>query len=174
MGSFPTLVRRGSPGRYYSLGYYSILQTVNNLCEKVSQTKFEETLRQDSCQHILTQFNQYLIFLRKDNGPLSAFWMSYIGMVEILLCLIRASREGNWMMHLAAIRAIIPWFFAYDKLNYARYLTYYYAQMSRLETDHPAGDPASMHTLQRVFFLSSSEGTIPLERFQLIRQLRRP
>lgn len=42
------------------------------------------------------------------------------------------------MMHLAAIRPIIPWCFAYDKLNYARYLTYYYAQMSRLETDYPA------------------------------------
>lgn len=35
------------------------------------------------------------------------------------------------MMHLAAIRAAIPWCFAYDKLNYARYLTYYYAQKSR-------------------------------------------
>lgn len=41
-------------------------------------------------------------------------------------------------MHLAAIRPIIPWCFAYDKLNYAKYLTYYYAQMSRLETDYPA------------------------------------
>ena len=29
-------------------------------------------------------------------------------MVEILLGLIRASREGNWMFHLAKIKAVEP------------------------------------------------------------------
>lgn len=32
---------------------------------------------------------------------------------------------------------MIPWCFAYDRLNYARYLSFYYAQMSRLDIDHP-------------------------------------
>lgn len=50
--------------------------------------------------------------------------------------LIRASREGNWLLHLAAIRTLIPWCFAHDKVNYARYLTFYYAEMSCLESDH--------------------------------------
>ncbi|XP_033475188.1 uncharacterized protein LOC117252428 [Epinephelus lanceolatus] len=113
------------------------LQAVGNLCEEVSQPRFEETLEQDSCQRTLTRFSEFLNYLREDNGPLSAFWMSYLDMVEILLSLIQASREGNQMMHLAAIRAIIPWCFAYDKLNYARYLPYYYAQMSCLDIDYP-------------------------------------
>ena len=64
---------------------------------------------------------------------LSAFWMSYIDMVEdVLLGLLRASREGNWELHLHAIRNMIPWCFAYDKLNYARYLSPYFAQMTNL------------------------------------------
>ena len=63
--------------------------------------------------------------------------MSYVDMVEILLGLIRASREGNWMLQLASLLKMIPWCFAYDKLNYARFLSYYYAQMSRLSSDHP-------------------------------------
>ena len=57
-------------------------------------------------------------------------------MVDILLGLIRASREGDWMLHLASVRAMIPWCFAYDRLNYARYLPYY-AHMSQLPTTHP-------------------------------------
>ena len=51
--------------------------------------------------------------------------------------MIRLSREGNWRLHLYAIRAILPWCFAYDKINYSRYLSVYYAEMTRLATDHP-------------------------------------
>lgn len=36
------------------------------------------------------------------------------------------------MMHLAFIRRMIPWRFAYDKQNYAKYLRLYYAQMTSL------------------------------------------
>ena len=49
-------------------------------------------------------------------------------MVEILFCLIRASREGNLMPHLALIKAVIPWMFAYDRLHYAIYPSVYYKQ----------------------------------------------
>lgn len=59
-------------------------------------------------------------------------------MIEIVLGLIRASREGNWLLHLAMIQEMIPWYFAYDMQNYAKYLPIYYRQMSRLQTDHPA------------------------------------
>lgn len=81
---------------------------------------------------------QFLEHLRHTNGDLSAFWMSYIQLVgDVLLGLIQASREGNWQLHLFAIRQMIPWCFAYDKMNYARYLPAYYAQMTTLEVDHP-------------------------------------
>ena len=56
-------------------------------------------------------------------------------MVEIILGLLRSSREGDFMLHLASTRAMIPWCFSYDRLNYARYLPIYYAQMSN--RDHP-------------------------------------
>ena len=80
-------------------------------------------------------FHQYLDLLRNDNGKLSSFWMSYVDMVEIILGLLRSSREGDFLLHLASIMAMIPWCFSYDRLNYARYLPIYYAQMSNL--DHP-------------------------------------
>ena len=36
--------------------------------------------------------------------------------LETLLGLIRASRKCNWMLHLAIIKAMILWLFAYDRL----------------------------------------------------------
>ena len=68
---------------------------------------------------------------------LSTFWMSYMDMIEILLGLIRASKKRDGVLHLASIRDMIPWCFAYDRLNYARYLPYYYAQMPQLLTNNP-------------------------------------
>jgi hypothetical protein len=59
-------------------------------------------------------------------------------MVEnIVLGLLRASREGNWNLHLHATSEMLPWCFAYDKTNYARYLTAYYGELTCLEEMHP-------------------------------------
>ena len=72
-----------------------------------------------------------------------AIWLhsgyhTYIYIYGGLLGLLRASREGDWLLHLSSIRAMIPWTFAYDKLNYARYMPVYYAQMTQLVSNHPA------------------------------------
>ena len=64
--------------------------------------------------------------------------MSYLDIVEdVLLGLIRASQEGNWLLHLHAIQQTIPWCFAYDKVNYARHQPVYYAEMMNLLSEHP-------------------------------------
>lgn len=54
-----------------------------------------------------------------------------------MLGLLRATREGDWMLYLASVQAMIPCCFAYDKLNYACFLPYYFATMSRLPIYHP-------------------------------------
>ena len=54
------------------------------------------------------------------------------GLENVLLHLLRASREGNGNLHLNAIRGMIPWCFAYDKVNYTRYLSAYYVQMTNV------------------------------------------
>ena len=113
-----------------------ILRIINELSKDVSQASFADVIQNTSCGTILELFDTYLIHLRCDNGNLSMFWMSYLGMIEILLALVRASHEGNWLLHLASIRAIIPWCFAYDRLNYARCLPYYCGEMTNLPIAH--------------------------------------
>lgn len=58
-------------------------------------------------------------------------------MVSLMLSFIRATREGNWSLHLECVKQMIPWFFAYDHVNYARYLPVYLIHMMDLPVTHP-------------------------------------
>ena len=60
--------------------------------------------------------------------------MSFVDMTEVLLGLIRATREGSWSIQPSSLRAgIVPWCFAYDYTNCAGYLS----EMSHLLEGHP-------------------------------------
>lgn len=99
---------------------------------------YKDTLENAVFLSTMEQFQAYCEHLRSNNGPLSAFWMSYVDMVGgTLLGLIRASREGDWNAHKASVRRMITWCFAYDRQNYARYLPVYFAEMSQLSNEHP-------------------------------------
>ena len=116
----------------------ALLKKVSDRHNDMSQEKLEELLKSEELTNSFIAWNHYLDHLRNAKGNLPSFWMSYIDMVgDILLGLLRASREGNWQLHLCAIRRLIPWCFAYDRLNYARYLHAYFAEMTNLQTDHP-------------------------------------
>ena len=112
------------------------LQCLINLATEVHAKTNNQTLfallDDTSAKQIIVRFAEYQDELRNTRGPLASFWMSYLDLVEILLALIRASREGNWVLHLHGIRSMIPWCFAYDKQNYARYLSIYHAKMTKL------------------------------------------
>ena len=114
------------------------LPDFEELLEKVpSPILNQEVLTSLLCSTvILDHFLTYLDYLRSANGNLSGFWMTYIDLVDILLGLLRASREGNWHLHLEMIRRMIPWCFAYDRQNYAKYLPLYLRDMIRLQEDH--------------------------------------
>ena len=80
--------------------------------------------------------------------PTFAFWNSYLELVEILMLFIRATREGNWSLHMSSVRDMIPWYFAYDRVNYARYMPVYWMEMMNLDRSHPE----ILHSLQNGTF----------------------
>lgn len=55
-----------------------------------------------------------------DSSPTYKFWTSYLQMVRVVLLFVRATRESDFGGHLIALRQMLPWFFAYDRQNYAR------------------------------------------------------
>ena len=111
----------------------SFLEQVDTLANNVKGESFGQLLKCPVLPQVMIMWREFLKHLRESNGELSVFWMSYVDMVEgIVLGLLRASREGDWDLHLHSIRMMIPWCFAYDKVNYSRYLTPYFAQMTNL------------------------------------------
>ena len=120
------------------------LKSISTFQDEVSHTSSTALMDDASCTRMLILFQGYLVAIG-NNNPLTAFWTSYVDMAEITLGLLRAAREGDWLLHLASIRAMIPWLFAYVKVNYACFLSYYYAIMSRLPTDHPARGEPTVH-----------------------------
>ena len=46
------------------------------------------------------------------------FWATYIDIVELLLTFIRATRTFDWTLHVHTLREMLPWLFAYDRINY--------------------------------------------------------
>ena len=54
-------------------------------------------------------------------------------MVGVMCWYIRAVRTGNWALHLPALERFLSYFFALDKLNYARMIPIYLAEIPQLE-----------------------------------------
>ena len=75
------------------------LEEIGNLAGDLSKESYDEVMENQAIKVLFEHSEEYFDKLRKSNGPLSAFWMSYVDMVEHMLHIIRASREGGWMLH---------------------------------------------------------------------------
>lgn len=73
----------------------------------------------------------------KSKSKLFAFWDQYMTMVMYMLQFIKAERTANWDLHLASTAALMPYFYAMDRINYARWLPVYLADMYSLQENHP-------------------------------------
>ena len=66
-----------------------------------------------------------------------AFWEKYLAMMNILVQFIKAEQTADWSLHLTTVAAKLPYFFAMDRQNYARWLPIYLADMNSLAAAHP-------------------------------------
>ena len=115
----------------------SALDLVKEFNEVGPTMNLFDITQQDRITAILTMYQSFIEKERLEN-PTFDYWSSYIDMVQCLLLFLRATREGDWKLHLASLRQILPWFSAYDRVNYARYLPAYISEMDSLSITHPA------------------------------------
>ena len=108
---FPDWIEKTQPAEQRSL-LDEVQPLFSSLHQDTTQENLEDVLQNPQFARFFDLYQEYLSFLRSDAGSLAEFWMLYVDMVETLLHLIRASREGNWLLHLHAVRAALPWFFA--------------------------------------------------------------
>jgi len=100
------------------------------LCTAIDQ--LSDALRSEEVESLIEEFDQ-----AHSDIPNFMLWSTYMSMVEILLDFIRADMDGNWILHLEAFTAILPWLTIYDHTNYARWGPAYLADMNLPEKTAP-------------------------------------
>ena len=135
----------------------SIITSCQRLYQKLAaaslKIKFQALQASNDLTALLAAFDT---FCTEDNGALFTFWSSYLSMVSLLLTFVRSTREVNWSLHLTCLRSMLPWMFAYDRINYARYMCIYWSEMANLKDTHPS----AFAELQRgEFAVQRSAGT---------------
>ena len=108
--------------------------------------------------HVFHDFDQF-ITQRKETSETFAYWDMLIELVSLMKDLIRADREGNWMLHVFTVQAILPLFAVFD---YLRWCSLYLEDMVKLPKPAPdvyASFLAGKFVVKRTSGLFNSVGT---------------
>ncbi|XP_028413663.1 uncharacterized protein LOC114544233 [Dendronephthya gigantea] len=70
-------------------------------------------------------------------NPEFKVFRSYMKMIMEMLLFVRAVRTADWQLHLRSLQLFTKYFFAHDKLNYARMIPIYLAEMENLPESAP-------------------------------------
>ena len=65
-------------------------------------------------------------------SPTFQFWDTILRMEILGLIFVRAHREKNFYLYVETLKAIVPWFFAFDHYNYARWIPVHIRDMESL------------------------------------------
>ena len=71
------------------------LEDIGRLADGLLKSTVDHIFNSLAFQVLFERSEEYMEHLRKTNVPLSAFWLSYIDMVELMLYMIAASRNAN-------------------------------------------------------------------------------
>ena len=113
------------------------LSTLFKSFEKPPQETIQSALDNDAVCNVFHNFLDIKIKWEKTGSVLQNFWLIFIDMVELLLHTILSVRSGDWHLFMTCVKDIITYTFAYDNINYARYLTAMFSEMLTLEDDFP-------------------------------------
>ena len=70
-------------------------------------------------------------------SPLFQYWSLTLKLQLILLMFLRAQRDGNFVLYVESLDKLAPWFFAFDQINYARWLPVNIRDLNMLAQVHP-------------------------------------
>lgn len=76
--------------------------------------------------------------LGQSSSPQFAFWQITMQLELAVLTFIRALRESNFSLYIAALIRLVPWFFALDHVHYARWTSVHIRDMVALPNTQPS------------------------------------
>ena len=74
---------------------------------------------------------------RAEESPQFKYWSTTLEFELLILIFVRSLRESNFILYVAALIELVPWFFALDRTNYARWLPVHVKDMLQLQHKHP-------------------------------------
>ena len=74
---------------------------------------------------------------REQSYPQFQYWTTVLALELSTLIYVRSLREANFSMYLDALTELVPWFFALDHTNYARWIPVHLRDMAELANKHP-------------------------------------
>lgn len=80
---------------------------------------------------ISSKFSKTITFLAS-KGPTAKLWIEYFKMISLIKTFIRAERSGDWNLHLACVKTMIPYFYACGHHFYSRSAHMYLQDMLAL------------------------------------------
>ena len=85
--------------------YTSLQDDIKHIQQDVTRASYDRIINNKEYYSLLMNFNEFTLI---PNGPMMEFWQSYLDIVDLLLCFVPATREGDWKLHLTCIQNMIP------------------------------------------------------------------
>ena len=130
----------GLMGKMYNCGvrYYRLIyEALCHLLIQQMETHYQNFWNNQFIGKAKSKIKEAFPELSAENFTAFCFWLSFIEMLENLLNVLYATRTGKWHLYLESLRNILPYVFAYNHLNYAKYMTTMLGEMLNLEQNHP-------------------------------------
>jgi hypothetical protein len=115
-----------------------------------------DEFEREHLQHIVDRIEEFTRVGRNYSATFAYYWSTFMAGADVLLHLLRAERDADFILHLSAVSECLPWFRAAGRHNYAKYVPTYLADMKRLEETHPT---SYHHLLSGGFVVRHSANT---------------
>ena len=90
------------------------------------------------CQSIIKEYEHFRNRVKKGEfGKTAQFWVLYLDLVKNQYFAHIAVQSNNFDLRLFAWKYMIPFFFVLNKINYARYGSFYTESMGNIEKFYP-------------------------------------
>ena len=110
----------------------------NDKCKDLTSSEEMSKGHEDVKQYVKDSgYESKLEGFNKGGNLMHQVMLVYMRMVLLMLQFIRAVRNGDWEGHLNALAKFVKYFFAFDKLYYARMTPIYISEMYALRESDP-------------------------------------
>ena len=93
----------------------------------------------------MNQYDDFKVKVRNGElGKTAQFWLLYLDLVKIQHLAHTAIQENDFEMMVFTWQSMLPFYFYFNKLNYARYGSYYLQQLTHIESLYPGLKPLLM------------------------------